>query len=227
MASQSPNSVSLGALTPWSVWGEYNQVAFAIQQAIAKTQTATLVRIEACTNDGSDTSPVGFVDVTPLVNQLDGLGNPTPHVTVFGLPYLRLQGGASAVILDPVIGDIGVAVFASRDLSNVKTSKGPANPGSARTYDFADGMYLGGMLNGSPTRYIRFGADGITITDPAVITLKAPSIVINGALSQMGGDVSIAQDLTVSGEIVSGEINLQTHLHTSAAPGDPTSAPLP
>lgn len=155
-------SLSLGALTPWSNLGEYNNIIFAVQQALSKMQTGTLVRIESCTNDG-DLSPVGFVDVTPLVNQIDGSGNPTPHITVYGLPYLRMQGGTSAIIMDPKPGDIGAAVFASRDISNVKSTKAQANPGSLRSYDFADGMYLGGMLNATPEQYIRFSDDGITI----------------------------------------------------------------
>lgn len=158
----SPSQVSLGALKPSSTWGDYNNIIFAVQQAISKLQTATLVRIESCTNDG-DLSPVGFVDATPLVNQIDGSGNPTPHVTVYGLPYLRLQGGTSAVIIDPQPGDLGVAVFASRDISKVKSTKAQGNPGSFRSYTFEDGMYLGGMLNATPQQYIRFGADGITI----------------------------------------------------------------
>ena len=44
-------------------------------------QTATLVRVESCTNAGG-VSPVGFVDVTPLVNQLTARDSPTPHVTI-------------------------------------------------------------------------------------------------------------------------------------------------
>jgi hypothetical protein len=153
---------SAGNLKSSSNWGEYNNIAFAIQQAINKMQTSTLVRIESCTNDG-DLSPVGFVDVTPLVNQIDGAGNPTPHVTVYGLPYLRMQGGTSAIIIDPKPGDIGVAVFASRDISKVKSTKAQANPGSFRSYDFADGLYLGGMLNAAPEQYIRFDDSGITV----------------------------------------------------------------
>lgn len=215
-----------GMLDPWTTWSEYNKIAFVVQQMLAKLQTATLVRIESCTNDG-DLSPVGFVDVTPLVNQVDAAGNPTPHVTIYGLPYLRMQGGTSAVILDPQPGDVGVAVFASRDISKVKSTKAQANPGSLRSYDFADGMYLGGMLNAVPQQYVRFGSDGITIVAPNVITLQAPSIVLDGAVSQSGGDVTIAQTLTVTGDIVGAEISLQDHTHTSAAPGNPTSPPIP
>lgn len=223
MASQS--QTSLGALKPSSTWGDYNNIIFAVQQALSKLQTATLVRIVACTNSG-DTSPVGFVDVLPLVNQIDGAGNATPHVTVYGLPYLRLQGGSNAVIIDPQPGDIGVAVFASRDLSKVKATKKQANPGSYRSYDFADGLYLGGMLNGTPTRYIQFGSGGVTINDPAVITLKAPSILLEGTVTQSNGDVSIAGNLDVTGDTTGAGISLKTHVHTSAATGQPTSEPI-
>jgi phage baseplate assembly protein gpV len=168
-------------------------------------QTATLVRIEACTNSGA-LSPVGFVDVTPLVNQIDGSqpANPTPHVTIYGLPYLRMQGGANAVILDPQPGDIGIAVFASRDLSKVKSTKTQANPGSYRQYDFADGMYLGGMLNGAPTQYVQFGASGITLVSPTAVTIQAPAIALDGAvtidgsLTQAGGNVSITAPATAA-----------------------------
>ena len=218
--------VNLGALKPSSTWGQYNNIIFAVQQALSKLQTATLVRIETCTNEGG-LEPVGFVDVMPLVNQIDGSGNPTPHVTVYGLPYLRMQGGSNAVILDPSPGDIGVAVFASRDLSKVKSTKAQANPGSYRQYDFADGLYLGGMLNGVPQQYISFGITGVEIVSPTAITLQAPSIVLSGAVSMGGGDATMAGSITATGDVKSGGVSLQKHLHTSAAPGDLTSEPIP
>lgn len=220
------NELTLGSLKPASTYGEYNNIYFAISQAINRMQTATLVRVDACTNDG-DLSPVGFVDVTPLVNQIDGQGNPTPHVTVYGLPYLRLQGGANAVIIDPVPGDIGIAVFASRDISLVKTSKAQANPATRRSYNFQDGLYLGGMLNGVPQQYMRFAQSGIEIVSQQNITLKGQNIIIEGVLSQSGGDVTIDQKITAGGDIVGAGISLQHHKHISAAAGQPTSEPIP
>lgn len=52
MASQSSNNNQLpnGAIGPASNWGEFNRISFLVQQALAKMQTATLVRIESCTN---------------------------------------------------------------------------------------------------------------------------------------------------------------------------------
>ena len=214
-------SLIAGQLTPFSAWGRYNQIRFAIQQALGKMQTATLVKVVSCTNAGG-LDPVGTVNVTPLVNQLDSLGNPVPHVTIYNVPYCRVQGGANAIILDPQAGDIGVAVFASRDISKVKSTQAQANPGSARQYDFSDGLYLGGMLNGVPSQYIQFTDEGITIVSPDTITLRATTIAIEGS-------VTISEGLTVTEDVTAGVsgISLESHTHTSEAVGTPTGPPLP
>lgn len=157
---------------------EYGALMFVISQALARVSTATLVRVVSVTNDGG-LSPVGFVDVQPLVNQLDGAGNAVPHAVLHQLPYFRLQGGTDAVILDPKVGDIGMAAFGSRDLSAVKASKQQANPGSWRTHDMADGLYFGGLLNGTPVQYVQFTANGINVVSPSKVTVQAPDIELN------------------------------------------------
>lgn len=222
------NELTSGALTPADTWGQYNNILFAITQAISKLQTVTLVKIQACTNEG-ELSPVGFVDVLPLVNQIDGSGNPTPHVTIYNVPYLRIQGGSNAVIIDPEPGDIGIAVFASRDISKIKTTKAQANPGSFRQYDFSDALYLGGVLNGVPVQFVRFSGDGVNIETPNTLTLKGSQIVIDGPVSQSGGDVTLDSTLSVTGDVEAGgsPISLVHHKHTSATAGSPTSEPLP
>lgn len=224
--SQGANGVTSGQQKPQSTWGEFNNLAFMVQQALAKMQTATLVRIESCTNAGG-LSPVGYVDVTPLVNQLDGQGNPTPHVTIYNVPYFRLQGGANGIIIDPQKGDIGVAVFASRDISQVKTTKKQGNPGSHRQYSFADGMYLGGMLNGTPRQYIQFSAAGIKIHSPTAVVIEAPDIqlnaatfavngatVLNGTVSQTGGGSA-----TFSGDVTAQGTSVHNHKHGGVTTG--------
>jgi hypothetical protein len=169
------------------------------------------------------------VDVQPLVNQIDGSNPPnaTPHTIIYGVAYLRMQGGSNAIIMDPEPGDIGLAVFASRDISKVKSTQGQANPGSLRAFDFADGMYVGGMLNAAPTQYVQFAPTGITIVSPTAITLQAPVINIKGSLSITEGNATLSGTLTATGDIKSNTISLQTHTHTSEAIGTPTSPPLP
>lgn len=200
MDSQSVNS---GLAKPTTQWGEFNNIAFLVQQALLKVQTATLVRIESCTNNGG-LDPVGSVDVTPLVNQIDGKGNATPHATIYNVPYLRVQGGANAIIIDPQAGDVGVCVFASRDITKVKSTKKQANPGSWRQYSFSDGLYLGGMLNGTPSQYIQFNNSGVTITSPLVT---------------INGNVNVNGEVVVTGNVTGQGTSLHTHKHSGVQPG--------
>jgi hypothetical protein len=179
--------------------GEINGIAFIVKQLLSRVGTSTIVKVTAVTNAGG-LEPVGFVDVVPQVNQKDGAGNTVPHGTIHGLPYSRLQGGTDAVILDPKVGDLGIAVFASRDISSVKAGKKQANPGSHRRFDMADGMYVGGLLNGTPTQYVRFSADGITICTPVQMILDAPAVLTTGNLIVSTG--ASGSFPTASGQIV-------------------------
>lgn len=244
MASES--ELPSGQQKPSSTWGEFNNIAFLVSQAIGKLQTATLVKIEKCTNTGG-LSPVGFVDITPMVNQVDAAGNPTPHVTIFNVPYFRLQGGSNAVIIDPEPGDIGVAIFASRDITKIKATRAAGNPGSMRQYSFSDALYLGGMLNAAPAQYVQFGASGIRIHSPTQIKLDAPDIVlqaptveinastsmtvttpiftVNGAIAQSGGAASFAGPVTVAGDLTAQGTSVHTHIHSDPQGGN-VSPPL-
>jgi hypothetical protein len=200
---------------------QYNAMSFLVRQMLSRISTATVVQVVAVTNSGG-VSPVGEVDVIPLVNQVDGAGNAVSHGTVYSIPYFRLQGGADAVILDPKVNDKGIAVFADHDISSVKANKGQANPGSNRRFDMADGLYLGGFLNGTPTQYVQFNTTGITVLSPTKITLHAPTTVVEG-------------DLHVTQAVIAGygggdQVGLQTHTHQQGADGHgdaevPTNAP--
>jgi hypothetical protein len=140
---------------------------------------------------------------------------------MYGLPYLRIQGGVNAVIIDPQPGDIGIAVFASRDITNVKSTKAQANPGSFRMHDFSDGMYLGGLLNGVPSQYVQFSSDGISIVCP--VTSKITSKTEDDLSSTIVADNSISIDsseLGFTAEIgnvnVTGDVFVSGNLHVSS-----------
>jgi hypothetical protein len=139
---------------------------FIIESFLNTVSTATLVKVQACTNTPGATSPVGRVNVLPLVNQLNGHDQPTPHITVYNLCYFRLGGGNNAILLDPQPGDVGLAVFADRDISAVKNSGGQqSNPGSRRRWSYSDGIYFGLSLANAPQQYVSFNNDGITVVD--------------------------------------------------------------
>ena len=100
----------------------FNAAAFHIKQEISKLSTTTVVKIVAVNVDAR-ISPVGYVDVNPIVDQMDGRGKSVPHGTIYNVPYMRMQGGANALIIDPQVDDIGLCCFADRDISRVKENK--------------------------------------------------------------------------------------------------------
>ncbi len=205
MASQSSNEeLPTGQQRPSDTWGDVNTISFLVRQALGKLQTCTLVKVISCTNNGA-LSPVGFVDILPMVNQLDGLGNPTEHTTIYNVPYFRLQGGANAIIIDPEPGDIGMACFASRDISKVKNTKQQANPDSYRQYSFADALYLGGMLNAVPAQFVRFSTAGIQIHSPTQVKIDAPDVLIECQTMEVNASASMTvttPTFTVNGHSV-------------------------
>lgn len=242
-----------GTQRPGSNQGEYNAQTFLAESLINRISSCTLVQIVSVTNAGA-LSPVGFVDVQPLVNQLDGNSNAVPHGVVHGLPYFRLQGGADAIIIDPKVGDVGIAVFADHDISSVKANKAQANPGSMRRFSMADGLYIGGVLNGVPTQYIRYSASGIEVHSPTKIKLTAPEIEItattkvtttaplaqtdapvialNGNVTQTTGGgvagVTLQGPLHVNTEVFAQTTPLHTHQHTGVTTGaSNTGGPTP
>lgn len=184
--------------------------SFVISQLINRLATTSVVRVVKISNAG-ELAPVGLVDVIPMVNQVDGDGNPIGHGIIHNVPYFRLQGGANAIIIDPQINDVGIAVFCSRDISSVKRTKAVANPGSNRKYDYADALYIGGILNGEPNQFFQFTAEGITLSSPVAININAPNITITGTNVAINGTTATTGALTSNGHDIS-----STHRHTSS-----------
>lgn len=240
-----PNLGIRGLASATSGSSAYNEQSFLVWQILREIAGARLVQVQAVTNAGG-VSSVGFVDVLPLVNQLDGSDNAMPHGVIHNLPYFRLQGGTNAVIIDPQVGDIGIAVVEDRDISSVKANRGPANPGSKRIFDMSDGLYLGGFLNGAPSQYVRFSASGIEIVSPTQIRMAAPSIVlqadntigltagsqitnsapaveIDGQLTQgegpLGGNAAMQGPLNVVNDVTAQGTSVHTHTHGGVQTG--------
>lgn len=204
----------LGNADPSSSSSEFNLWQFMISSAMTKVRTAQAVKVVACTNDGSLTV-AGTVDVQPLVNQIDGYGQPTPHGTIYKRPYLRWQGGTNAIIMDPVAGDIGLLICCDRDTSTVLNTLAQANPGSQRKFDFADGFYIQAIGKVVPVNFIQFTGNDINITATANInitattktTVTAPEVDIISDNVNLGGTggakVALVGD-AVSGGVITG-----------------------
>jgi len=216
MSSDDPVFGYQGRANSNDYFGEYNQLLFMIRQVLSKVNVAALCEVLAV--HGGGLGPVGFVDLQPLVNQVDGYGNAIPQGVLHNIPYMRMQGGVNAIILDPQVGDVGVTVFADRDITAVKNTAKQANPNSNRRFDVADGLYLGGLLNGTPTQYVEFTAGGITVVSPSEITLQAPIINLEGA-------VVASSTINATGEVTGNGKQLSTHTHSGVQPGSGNSGP--
>lgn len=132
------------------------------------------VKVVAVTNAGG-LSPIGYVDVQPLVSAVDGNGTAWVHGTIYNVPYMRIQGGSNGIILDPAVGDVGIATVCDRDISTVKNTGAVASPGSNRKNDMSDMVYLMTIIGAAPTQYVQFNSTGITIHSPNKVTITAPN----------------------------------------------------
>lgn len=170
-----------GQHTPLTPTSPFNERHFHIERVLSRVSTATLAQVKKVTTTGQ-VAAVGQVDLLPLVNMQDGTGKQFKHQVVHNIPYFRLQGGSKAVILDPKVGDNGVAVFADRDISAVKKNKKQGPPGSWRRFDFADGLFFPCFLGESPTSYIQFQDDGTIVVSPdngtTVVTIKGNKVTV-------------------------------------------------
>lgn len=206
-----------GYLDATSDTSHFNTQAFLIEQILGLVRTASLVQVKSVTNSGG-VSPVGTMSVLPLVNLLDGQGKSSSHGNINNVIYARLQGGANAIILDPQVGDIGIAVFADRDISSVKANKARANPGSWRCFDMADAVYLMTVLGASPTQYVQFSSTGINLTDlnGNTIVMNSAGVTINGVLIDRSHNVSGAGTVHASGEGTFNSHTVGGHQHAVA-----------
>ena len=187
-------NVVQGQMKPNTAGSPYNSLQFIIDQAIRhKVHTAVVVKVIKRTGQ--------YVDVLPLVTQIDGFGNAIAPTTLFHLPYMRYHAGIAAVILDPVPGDIGLAVFAQTDCSNVKQgTTEPQQPASFRENSMANGFFLGGFLNREPSTFIELKQDG------------SINIIANGG-------INITGNVTVNGDVTANGISLINHVHSGVEAG--------
>lgn len=172
---------------------QFNQLSFMMRTMMNKEiNTAIPVVVkEVMAGNGA----VGYVKALPLVNDMDAEGNAVDVAIIPKLPYFRLQGGKVAIITDPIVGDIGIAVFAKKDTSNVVAgTKEPVQAGSFRNFSASDGWYIGGFLNQNPETFLQLNQNGT-----AILTANS-GVTING-------------DVTINGELTAKGIVYSTHIH--------------
>lgn len=225
-----------GNVQPSDDASAYNELVFQINAIMKRINTCMPVQVTEVKAGGL--GPVGFVDVQVIVTQLTGNNTVVANPSIQNVPYFRVQGGKNAVIIDPQVGDIGVACFCQRDISSVKKVRAVAPPGSHRMFSFSDAVYFGGTLNGTPEQYIKFDGSGIAVYSPTKITCTAPEILmeavnsitmdaplveITGSIGQTGEKGTGAKFTggieNTGGTTSSNGIVVETHLHPGVEPG--------
>lgn len=177
---------------------EVNQLDFVVEQAISKVHTAIPCKV---VDVHPSSSSAGYVDVLPLVTYVDGKGQAVQPVTHYNVPYSRIQGGIAAIIIDPVVGDIGLVCFASKDSSNVRAgTTEPQQPASFRRFSPSDGFYIGGFLNQTPKIYVELTQD------------KVCNIIAEGGVN-IKGNVTVEGTITSTGDIQGNGHSLTNHYH--------------
>lgn len=218
-------NVGAGQYEPTDSNSDYSVAAFIVGQLLSLVDTMKVVQVVAV-HPGAGTPPVaGTVDVQILVAQLDGAGNAVPQGVVYGLPYLRLGGGKWAVIVDPAVNDIGLAIASDRDISSLKAAAAAGNspmvnPGSYRQYDVSDGVYLGTVLSTPvPAATLWLKPDGtLNVTDALgnVLQTSASGFALTGNLKITGS-------VTATGDVVAdsgaGFVSLVSHLTSGVTTG--------
>lgn len=188
-----------------------------------------------------------LLDVMPLVSGFSADGSRVDNSTVFNVPVWRLQRGASAVIMDPIEGDIGLMLCCDRDITKVRDEKKESLPASKRVHSKSDGIYLGGVLNAEPSQYVKFANDGIDIVSPLLVNvngnvvsinaesraeINAPQILLNGQVGQgegsYAGTAHFKNKVTSDVDFQAGDISLVGHRTSGVQTGGVTSGtPVP
>ena len=195
-----------GQLTPSDSTSDFATDEFHIDQKLLRVRTNLPVIVKSVQAGGL--SKYSTCSVQPLIKQIDGLGNATSHGEIFNIPVMRWGGGDSSIIMDPAVGDLGYVAICDRDISAFKSSQKESQPGSFRTFDFSDSLYLGKLGGSAPAQYILFDSNGIQIVDrnSNKITMKAGEIDIadnNGNVVVMkAGEI----DFTTAKAVFSGMV---------------------
>lgn len=167
-----------GLQTLFDMADQFNALDSMVRQIVDGKAFAGLVEVMAVHGGGPSGPPT--VDVRPLVNQVNGLSQQTPHGTVHGLPCFRLQAGNAGIIVDPAVGDRGQAVICDRDISTVKATRAQAAPGSSRSNSWSDGCYFGSFLGDAVTQYVQITQSGINIVTTGTVAITSAGLTHNG-----------------------------------------------
>lgn len=202
---------------PHDTTSDANAQQFIMRQFLNKHAFITVVRVTKLVTNSKGI--VTNVAVRPMVHGFTGAGDKIEQSDIFNVPVWRLQRGSSAVIMNPVVGDIGMIASCDRDISTIKATGAAALPATNRIHSLSDSIYLGGLLNADPEQYVKFTDNSIEVVSPTALRITAPTTSIEGNLTVSG-------TVTAQGDVTGVGVSLSTHLHGGVQSGNSnTSGP--
>ncbi|HDL6480485.1 TPA: phage baseplate protein [Yersinia enterocolitica] len=149
-------------------------------------------------------APNLVVDVLPLVAEVRSSDRTIIQGSqIYNIPVWRLQRGSSAIIMNPVAGDIGLIAVCDVDISVARAARKESVPGSNRKHSQSDAIYFGGVLNGQPTQFIEFADSELNITspNPVNITCSKANITAPDGVEMQTPLLHVSGDITADGNI--------------------------
>lgn len=195
-------------ITPANFSSQFDSLMTFFQSQAGHIQTALPVEVVAV-NTAKRT-----VSLKSLICMVDNAGKSVEYGIMANVPYVRLQAGNYGIIIDPAVGDKGIAVFCSRDISNVRKSKVPA---SRRKHSISDGIYIASLFNAEPATFLKIKGDTVEI--------KAAKVIIN-ADTTINGNVNINGMVTIPQDVVIGKDAIPFTQHVHKYDGGKTLQPI-
>ena len=216
-----------------------NSMEFFVRSLISQVVSTSLPVVVTAVERKGEEAGAGYVTVKPLLQPRNNSGDGLEVTTIPKLPYFRLQHGKAAIICDPKVGDIGLAVVAKHDISNINGSTTPKVPATYRKFDPSDSFYIGGFWGKAPEVFIHLEDEGtIKIKAPTKITIESPECEVNASTSftvnsaqiilngPISGGGSGGADATFTGDVNAKGISFTSHTHTGVQSGNSsTGAP--
>lgn len=209
-----------------------NSMEFFIRSLISQVVSTSLPVVVTAVERKGEEAGAGYVTVKPLLQPRNNSGDGLEVTTIPKLPYFRLQHGKAAIICDPKVGDIGLAVVAKQDISNINGSTTPKVPATYRKFDPSDSFYIGGFWGKAPEVFIHLEDEGtIKIKAPTKISMEAPECEVNASTSftvnssqinlngPISGGGSGGADATFTGDVNAKGISLTSHVHSGVTSG--------
>ena len=174
------------------------------------------------------------------INQLLTNGNASAYPLLVDVPVIFPSGGGFNINFPLSSGDAILVVFSQRALDNFKQTFSQENGNPIGFFSLKDAVAIPGfgalqntpatsnalnLQNNSATNYISVTNSGIIITAPTVTVngdmLINGSVTWTGTAQGLGGGAAQfgAGGISSDGDIVSGSISTQTHVHGGVTTG--------